>query len=56
MFRKLHVQILIAILMGIVLGAAWPEAGIARKPIGDGFISLRALHPTSPASNRALPL
>jgi Na+/H+-dicarboxylate symporter len=56
LFRKLDVQVLIAILIGIVLGAAWPQASIAMKPIGDGFISLRALHPTSPASSRALPL
>ena len=29
-----------AITVGIVLGAVWPEAGTAMKPFGDGFIKL----------------
>jgi aerobic C4-dicarboxylate transport protein len=46
LLKKLYVQVLIGILIGIVLGAAWPQAGIAMKPIGDAFISLiRAVVP-----------
>ena len=31
---------LIATVIGVVLGHFWPEAGIAMKPLGDGFIKL----------------
>src|ERR1700742_1256508 len=40
MFRKLYVQVLIAIVLGIVLGLTNPALGIAMKPLGDGFIKL----------------
>lgn len=40
MFRSLYVQVLIGITLGVMLGAAYPEAGAAMKPFGDGFIKL----------------
>ncbi len=36
----LYVQVLIAIAVGVALGAIWPETGAAMKPLGDGFIKL----------------
>jgi len=36
----LYVQVLIAIALGITLGALWPETGASLKPLGDGFIKL----------------
>ncbi len=36
----LYVQVLIAIAIGVTLGAIWPETGAAMKPLGDGFIKL----------------
>jgi aerobic C4-dicarboxylate transport protein len=40
MLRSLYVQVLVAITIGIALGAAMPETGAAMKPLGDGFIKL----------------
>jgi aerobic C4-dicarboxylate transport protein len=36
----LYVQVLIAIVIGVAVGALWPETGAALKPLGDGFIKL----------------
>ena len=36
----LYVQVLIAIAIGITVGAIWPQTGAALKPLGDGFIKL----------------
>ncbi|MDB5373253.1 MAG: C4-dicarboxylate transporter DctA, partial [Belnapia sp.] len=36
----LYVQVLIAIALGVILGAFWPETGATLKPLGDGFIKL----------------
>ena len=38
--RSMHGQVLIAILLGIVVGALWPAFGAALKPLGDAFIKL----------------
>jgi aerobic C4-dicarboxylate transport protein len=38
--KLLYVQVLIAIALGIMVGALWPETGVALKPLGDGFIKL----------------
>lgn len=38
--RTLYVQVIIGILLGIAVGALWPETGQALKPLGDGFIRL----------------
>lgn len=40
MFRSLYFQVLVAITLGIVMGAVAPETGAAMKPFGDGFIKL----------------
>jgi aerobic C4-dicarboxylate transport protein len=39
-YAILYVQVLIAIAVGIALGYAYPKAGAAMKPLGDGFILL----------------
>jgi len=39
-YRHLYVQVLIAVMIGILLGHFYPELGAAMKPLGDGFISL----------------
>jgi Na+/H+-dicarboxylate symporter len=44
--RKLYVQVLIAIVVGILLGHFYPSLGVEMKPISDGFIRLiRAVVP-----------
>ena len=39
-YRHLYVQVVIAILLGIVIGHFWPATGEALKPLGDAFIKL----------------
>jgi len=39
-YRYLYFQVLTAIAAGVVLGYCYPEAGVAMKPLGDGFIKL----------------
>ncbi len=39
-FRVLYVQVLIAIALGVTVGALWPHVGEQLKPLGDGFIAL----------------
>lgn len=39
-FSTLYFQVIIAILIGIGIGHFYPEAGIALKPLGDGFIKM----------------
>jgi aerobic C4-dicarboxylate transport protein len=38
--QHLYLQVLAAIVIGILLGHFYPETGIAMKPFGDGFIKL----------------
>jgi len=38
--RILYVQVLIAVVLGLLVGALWPQLGAALKPLGDGFIKL----------------
>ena len=38
--RHLYVQVLAAIALGVLVGVFWPQAGVALKPLGDGFIKL----------------
>jgi aerobic C4-dicarboxylate transport protein len=40
MFRNLYVQVLAGIVLGVIVGVAWPETGAAMRPLGDGFIKL----------------
>ena len=39
-FKKLYVQVLIAIVIGIALGRFYPTIAVELKPLGDGFIRL----------------
>ena len=39
-YRLIYVQVLIAIVIGILVGWLAPETGKALKPLGDGFIAL----------------
>jgi aerobic C4-dicarboxylate transport protein len=39
-FRSLYVQVLIAILCGVILGVVAPGTGASMKPLGDAFIKL----------------
>lgn len=38
--RRFYVQVLVAIVLGILLGHFAPDTGVAMKPLGDGFIKL----------------
>lgn len=38
--KLLYVQVLIAIALGVLVGAAWPGTGVALKPLADAFIAL----------------
>ena len=40
LFRSLYVQVIIAIILGIIVGAAFPKFGEGLKPLGDMFIKL----------------
>lgn len=39
-YRLLYVQVLIAVALGILMGAVAPRLAISLKPLGDGFIKL----------------
>jgi aerobic C4-dicarboxylate transport protein len=39
-YKILYVQVLFAIVMGVLLGVFYPELGTQMKPLGDGFIKL----------------
>ena len=39
-YRQLYVQVLAAIILGILVGAVWPATGAALKPLGEAFIKL----------------
>src|ERR1044072_8403877 len=39
-YQSLYVQVLAAIVIGVLLGHFFPESGKAMKPLGDGFIKL----------------
>src|SRR5262249_2562484 len=39
-YTILYVQVLIAIVIGVLLGTLYPSLGVAMKPLGDGFIQL----------------
>jgi Na+/H+-dicarboxylate symporter len=38
--RSLYVQVLAAIILGVLFGMVSPERAAAMKPLGDGFIKL----------------
>src|SRR3979409_1241364 len=39
-YTVLYIQVLLAIALGIFIGHFFPNAGVALKPLGDGFIAL----------------
>src|SRR5712675_273614 len=39
-YKSLYVQVLTAIVIGVLLGHFYPETGAAMKPLGDAFIKL----------------
>ncbi|UUY06665.1 dicarboxylate/amino acid:cation symporter [Pseudomonas sp. J452] len=40
LYKSLYAQVLVAIAIGIAIGHFYPEAGVALKPLGDGFVKL----------------
>lgn len=38
-YRSLYSQVIVAIVIGVLLGHFAPETGTVMKPLGDGFIS-----------------
>ena len=40
LYRSLYVQVITAVIIGVLLGHFYPAAGEAMKPLGDGFIKL----------------
>jgi len=39
-FKSLFGQVVVALVLGVVLGIAWPDFAVSLKPLGDGFIKL----------------
>jgi aerobic C4-dicarboxylate transport protein len=39
-YRQLYVQVLVAIVLGAIVGHFWPQTGEQLKPLGDAFIKL----------------
>src|SRR5688572_23257902 len=39
-YKSLYFQVIVAIIIGVLLGHYYPETGAAMKPLGDGFIKL----------------
>jgi aerobic C4-dicarboxylate transport protein len=39
-YQHLYAQVLVAIVLGAIVGHVWPQTGEALKPLGDGFIKL----------------
>src|SRR5438094_1826572 len=40
LYRSLYFQVVVAIVIGVLLGHFYPETGVAMRPIGDGFVKL----------------
>jgi len=40
LWRQLYVQVLVAIVLGSLVGFLWPHVGESLKPLGDGFIAI----------------
>src|SRR5512141_1966703 len=39
-YSVLYVQVLIAVVLGILIGIFFPKTGVKLKPLGDGFVAL----------------
>ena len=42
-YRQLYFYVLVAIVLGVVVGAVWPGVGVAMEPIGTAFVGLKML-------------
>src|SRR3982751_3865577 len=40
LYRSLYLQVIVAIVLGVLVGFFWPPLGAAMKPLGDAFIKL----------------
>ena len=40
LYKSLFFQVVVALVLGILIGAVWPDFAQALKPLGDGFIKL----------------
>ena len=40
LYKSLYFQVIVAIVLGVLLGYFFPDTGTAMKPLGDGFIKL----------------
>ena len=40
LWKSLYLQVLIAVMLGVLVGWLWPSIGASLKPLGDGFIRL----------------
>src|SRR6202171_4624554 len=40
LYKSLYFQVIVAIVIGVLIGHFYPETGTAMKPLGDGFIRL----------------
>src|SRR5947208_16550445 len=40
LYTSLYLQVIVAIVVGVLIGHFYPETGTAMKPLGDGFIKL----------------
>jgi aerobic C4-dicarboxylate transport protein len=39
-WTHLYFQVIVAIVLGIIIGEFWPGFGASLKPLGDGFVKL----------------
>jgi aerobic C4-dicarboxylate transport protein len=39
-YKSLYFQVILAIIVGVLIGHFYPQTGVALKPLGDGFIKL----------------
>lgn len=40
LYKDLFFQVIVSIVLGVLVGAVWPDIGAKMKPLGDGFINL----------------
>ncbi|MDD0815714.1 C4-dicarboxylate transporter DctA [Curvibacter sp. HBC28] len=40
LFKSLFGQVVLALILGVIVGLVWPEQAVKLKPLGDGFIKL----------------
>ena len=53
LYRRLYVQVVAAIALGVVFGHFYPSLGADMKPLGDGFRRSRASAWPAPTSARS---